>query len=152
MPEDEVEVKDEVEEDEVADAVMQIHEGAEPGFVRDDSIMQRILPNLRWERFLRRGNRLNPEPPRLVAKVCREPGKGELWLGPLPTEPRIGIIMQVDHSIQVYCFQKTPTKAYVKKGGDYGMFIPDTLAFRCEMSMNLAQESIMTGLCSFYFR
>ena len=54
-------------------------------FVTKPSIMEGMLPKLREDRHTRRGTRLNPEPPRLVAKVCEEKGKGELWLGPLPT-------------------------------------------------------------------
>ena len=105
-----------------------------PSYVEDDSIMKRMLPKLQEERDERRGNRLNPEPPRLVAKVCKEKGKGELWLGPLPTAQRMDRITETKHSIQVYCFQKQPTEVQVEPGGEEGMLIPGTVVFRCEMS------------------
>jgi len=104
------------------------------GYVEDDSIMKKLLPRLRGERGDRRGNRLNPEPPRLVAKVCETEGRGELWLGPLPTEQRLGKINETKPSIQVYCFAKSPTQVQVEPGGEWGMLIPGTRAFRCEMS------------------
>jgi len=40
--------------------------------VEDDSIMRKLLPRLRGEKDDRRGNRLNPEVPRLGAKVARK--------------------------------------------------------------------------------
>jgi len=49
-----------------------------PKHVEDDSIMRRLLPKLREEKDERRGNRLNPEQPRLVAKVCEGEG-GHFW-------------------------------------------------------------------------
>jgi len=105
-----------------------------PLHVEDDSIMRRLLPKLREERSNRRGHRLNPEPPRLVAKVCEEKGRGELWLGPLPTPQRMGMINQTRHSIQIFCFHKDPKDVQVDAWGEYGMHIPGTLVFRCEMS------------------
>ena len=102
--------------------------------VEDDSIMRKLLPELQRERSVRRGNRLIPEPPRLVAKVCEEEGKGELWLGPLPTEQRMGKISMTKPSIQIFCFLKAPVKVQVEPGGEKGMFIPGTKAFRCAIS------------------
>jgi len=64
--------------------------------VEDDSIMRKLLPRLREEKNDRRGNRLNPEVPRLVAKVCEEEGRGELWLGPLSTWQRINKINETE--------------------------------------------------------
>jgi len=115
-------------------------------YVEDDSIMRKLLPKLRGEKDDRRGNRLNPEAPRLVAKVCEEEGKGELWLGPLPTLQRIDKINETKYSIQVYCFAKTPTRVQVEHGGEWGMFIPGTKAFRCEMSNPDARLADMQAL------
>jgi len=52
--------------------------------VEDDSIMRKWWPRLREEKNDRRGNRLNPEVPRLVAKVCEEEGRGGLCLDHSP--------------------------------------------------------------------
>ena len=79
-----------------------------PDHVADVSITRKLLPELRKDRFIRRGNRINPGPPRLVAKVCEEKGRGELWLGPLPTAQRMEVITKTKHSIQIYCFAKDP--------------------------------------------
>jgi len=116
--------------------------------VEDDSIMRKLLPELRGERDDRRGNRLNPEPPKLVAKVCEEEGRGELWLGPLPTVQRMDKINETKHSIQVYCFAKTPEHVQVEPGGEWGMLIPGTKTFRCEMSNPAARLSDMRALKS----
>ena len=70
-------------------------------YVTDDSIMKQMLPGLKWYRWDERGNRINPEPPSMVAKVCRGKGRGELWLGPLPTKERMSVITQTKHSIQI---------------------------------------------------
>ena len=83
---------------------------AVPKYVQDDSIMRMMLPELRKEKGEMRGNRINPEPPRLVAKVCSGEGKGELWLGPLPTAERMDRILEAKPSIQIYCFLKDPTQ------------------------------------------
>jgi len=116
------------------------------GYVEDDSIMRKLLPRLRGEKDDRRGNRLNPEPPRLVAKVCETDGKGELWLGPLPTEQRLEEINETKPSIQVYCFAKSPTHVQVEPRGEWGMLIPGTRAFRCEMSNPEARLADMRAL------
>ena len=63
-----------------------------PGYVVDDSLMTKRLPELRQLKWGERGTRINPEPPSLVAKVCQEKGKGEIWLGPLPTAKRMSTI------------------------------------------------------------
>ena len=105
--------------------------------VEDDSIMRDIFQVVRADRSRRRGNRLEPEPPRLVAKVCEEPSRGELWLGPVPTESRLERINETKFSIQVYCFMNDPEEVTVARHGEKGetgMQIPGTLAFRCEMS------------------
>ena len=59
---------------------------------------------------------------------------GELWLGPLPTAGRMPVITQTKHSIQIYCFKDHPENQEVQHGGEWGMIIPDSLVFRCEMS------------------
>jgi len=120
-----------------------------PEYVVDDSIMRRLLPKLRAERDNRRGNRLNPEPPRLVAKVCREEGRGELWLGPIPTAQRMNKISETKHSIQVFCFAKAPFNVQVEEpDGEWGMDIPGTKPFRCEMSNSQARLADMRALRS----
>jgi hypothetical protein len=118
------------------------------GYVTDDSIIQRILPMLRTRRWPKRGTRINPEPPSLVAKVCEEEGRGELWLGPIPTESRMSKIMETDHSIQIYCLAKTPPQVELEPGtdGEIGMLIPDTLLFRCEMSHSGHREGDIEAL------
>ena len=118
------------------------------GYVKDDSIMKKMLPMLQGMRDEKRGNRLNPERPRLVAKVCEEKGKGELWLGPLPTAKRINRITETKHSIQVHCFQKQPTEVEVEPGGEEGMRIPGTVVFRREMSNQHTRLSDMRTLKS----
>jgi len=122
-------------------------EASKQKHVEDDSIMRKLLPELRRERDDRRGNRLNPEPPRLVAKICEEEGRGELWLGPLPTAQRMDKINETKHSIQVYCFAKTPEQVQVEQG-EWGMLIPGTKTFRCEMSNPAARLSDMRALKS----
>ena len=115
--------------------------------VNDDSIMTRLLPELRKKRFARRGHRLQPEPPRLVAKVCVEEGRGELWLGPLPTEQRMERIRDTKPSIQICCFAKPPTRVEVEEGeGEWGMFIPETAFYRCEMSNPERRSGDVRGL------
>lgn len=105
-----------------------------PEHVVDDSIMRKLLPELRKDRYIVRGNRINPEPPRLVAKVCEEKGEGELWLGPLPTARRTEVITETKHSIQIYCFAKNLEAVKVDDSpGESGMRIPGALVFRCEM-------------------
>ena len=122
--------------------------GDTPEYVVDDSIMRRLLPKLRDEKDDRRGNRLNPEPPRLVAKVCEEKGRGELWLGAIPTEQRMDRISETKPSIQVFCFAKAPPNVQVEPGGEWGMLIPETKAFRCEMSNPQTRLADMRTLMS----
>jgi len=105
-----------------------------PEHVEDDSIMRKMLPKLSEERYEKRGHSLDPEPPRLVAKVCEEEGRGELWLGPLPTAQTIDMINETKPSIQIYCLAKSPMDVQVEPDGKWGMVIPWTEAFRCEMS------------------
>ena len=119
---------------------------AVPKYVQDDSIMRMMLPELRKEKSAMRGNRINPEPPRLVAKVCSGKGKGELWLGPLPTAARMDRILEVKPSIQIYCFLKDPTQVQVERDSGEGMHIPETVLCRCEMSNPHARLSDMRWL------
>ena len=89
-------------------------ESSTHGYVRDDSIMQRMLPELRSKRYRKRGNRLHPEPPRLVAKICEGKGRGELWLGALTTESRMDEIKKTNPSIQIYCLKNDPSDVQVR--------------------------------------
>ena len=117
-----------------APGVIEVTDVSRPEYVEDDSIMREPLPMLRSFSFGRRGNRLNPEQPRLAAKIRSEEGKGELWLAPLPTEQRMETIIETKHSIQIYCFLKDPTAVQVEPGGEWGMHIAEALVIRCEMS------------------
>ena len=110
--------------------------------------MRRMLPSLRGKRYARQGNRISPEPPRLVAKVCEEEGRGELWLGPLPTAQRMNRITETKCSIQIYCFRRNPTDVQVEWDGtgEAGMLIPNTVSFRCEMSNSRARLADMRAL------
>ena len=105
-----------------------------PKYVKNSSIMQRLLPQLRREKAVVRGNRINPEPPSLVAKVCNEDGKGKLWLGPLPTAERMQTVLEANPVIQIYCFKKDPTEVTVAVNKGRGMHIPGAVLFRCEIS------------------
>jgi len=106
-----------------------------PEFVTDDSIFKAMMPQLEQLRKDTRGTRINPEPPRLVAKVRREEGMGELWLGPIPTNRRMAEIIQVAaFSIQIHCFKKSPEEQEIEYDGDKGEFLVDVDSFRCEMS------------------
>ena len=84
-----------------------------------------------------RGNRIEPEDPTLIAKVRPEPGKGEIWLGGLPTDSRMRDILGMDPSIQVGCFKKHPHENWVDNSdrcGTQGRYIPNTQYFKLEMS------------------
>ena len=73
----------------------------------------------------------------MIAKVCKEEGRGELWLGPLPTESRMEIITATKHSIQIYCLGKDPCSIQVDAAGsEHGAHIPGTLVFRCKLNNN----------------
>ena len=116
-----------------------------PNWVSDDSIMREILPRLQDERAKVRGIRIRPEPPRLVAKVCREEGRGELWLGAVPTTTTMGKISEIRPSIQIYCFHAEPTQVQVDWGVS-GMYIPRATTFRCEMSHPRLRQAEMRAL------
>jgi len=105
-----------------------------PEHVEDDSIMRRLLPKLSEVRYQRQGDFISPELPRLVAKVCKEKGKGELWLGPLPTAQRMDIIKETKPSIQIYCFAQSLMDTQAEPGGEWGMPIPWTRPLRFEMA------------------
>ena len=102
----------------------QVIETSQQDYVDDDSIMQHLLPELRQDRFSRRGNRLQPE----------------------PTEERMDVITETTHSIQIYCFANDPIAVQVEHGGESGRYIPGTLVFRCEMSNNKARGADMRAL------
>jgi hypothetical protein len=93
-----------------------------------------MMTELRGTKGEMRGTRINPEPPRLVARVCSEEGKGELWFGPLPTAERMNLILEKKPSIQIYCFLKEPTQVEVEQNSGQGIYIPESIAFRFEIS------------------
>jgi len=97
-----------------------------PEHVEDYSIMRRWL-------YQRRGDFLSPELPRLVAKVCKEEGRGELWLGPFPKAQRMDIIKETKPSIQIYCLAQSLMDTQAEPGGEWEMLIPRTRLLRFEM-------------------
>jgi hypothetical protein len=56
------------------------------------------------------------------------------------------VITQTKHSIQIYCFMNYPEDVLLEDGGEWGMSIPDTLVFRCEMSKASARLKDMQAL------
>ena len=103
--------------------------------MQDDSIIRKLLPELRANRDMRRGNRLNPEKPTMVAKVCEGVGRGELWLGPLPIERRMEVITETKYSIQIYCFSMDPEVVHIGEAlTEAGIRIPGAQVFRCDVS------------------
>ena len=115
--------------------VHEVEEAAGPEFVMDDSIFRTMMPQLEQSRNDIRGTRVKPEPPRLVAKVRREEGRGELWLGPIPTDRRMAQIIRIAaFSIQIHCCKKSPEEQEIERNGDRGEFLEDVDSFRCEMS------------------
>ena len=97
-----------------------------------------LFDSLAAGRRHKKGNRFEPEAPTLVAKVCSEPGRGELWLGGIP---RTGIL--ADHyenkklSLQVCCMAKVPGDIVVdaKDGeGSRGCVVPGCILFKFEVS------------------
>ena len=59
-------------------------------------------------RSLRRGNKFRPEPPTLIAKVCKS--GGELWLGGLPTERYLPPAPEGGFPLQICCMKSAPGK------------------------------------------
>ena len=116
-----------------------------PGYVTDDSIMRHMLAALKQKRWEVQGNRRYPEPPSLVAKVCWGAGKGELWLGAIPTAERMPVINETKHSIQIYCFKECPHHQQVTRD-EYGISFQDALIFRCEMSNSKTRPKHMQEL------
>jgi len=117
-----------------------------PEYVEDDSIMRELLPRLSKGRYRWQGNCRDPEPPRLVAKICQEEGRGELWLGPLPTVQRMDVIIETKPSIQIYCLSSSPTSVQTEPSGEWGMFIPWTRAFHIEMSNPCGRSRDLSAL------
>jgi rhodanese-related sulfurtransferase len=120
----------------------------EPSFARDDSVMRKLLPELRANRDTRRGNRQNPERPTLVAKVCEGRGKGELWLGPLPILTRMKVIRETVHSVQIYCFSMEPESVIIDER-EAGRRIPGAFVFRCDVSNPVTRTSDFEALQEF---
>ena len=55
---------------------------------------------------LRKGNKFRPEPPTLIAKVCKS--GGELWLGGLPTEDYLPPAPEGGFALQICCMASAP--------------------------------------------
>jgi len=121
---------------------------AGPSFARDDSVIRKLLPGLRANRDMRRGNRRNPERPTMIAKVCEGRGKGELWLGPLPIFTRMKVITETDYSIQIYCFSMEPETVIVDER-EAGRRIPGAFVFRCDVSNPVTRTSDFESLQEF---
>ena len=119
-----------------------------PGYVLDDSIIRRLLPELRANRDVVRGNRRNPERPTMIAKVCEGRGKGELWLGPLPTWHRMGVIMETNYSIQICCLSMEPEAVRIDER-ESGTRIPGAFVFHCDAFNPVTRTSDFEALQEF---
>jgi len=120
----------------------------DPGYVLDDSIIKRLLPELRANRDVVRGNRRNPERPTMIAKVCEGKGKGELWLGPLPTWHRMGVIMETNYSIQICCLSMEPEAVRIDER-ESGTRIPGAFVFHCDAFNHVTRTSDFEALQEF---
>ena len=91
---------------------------------------------LRWRKP---GKRHNPEPPTLIAKVCPEANRGELWLGPMPREDggcpldwftSAGGRNPPAFAIQIGCLSGRPEDLCIVRGKPqrgHGLQLPDSL-------------------------
>ena len=63
-------------------------------------------------------------------------GKGELWLGALPTEDRMHWFKELNIALQISCFKKAPNAVFLKEGDNStkGMFIPGAVHHTVEVS------------------
>ena len=120
----------------------------DPGYVIDDSIIKRFLPELRANRDVGQGNRRNPERPTMIAKVCEGKGKGELWLGPLPTWHRMGVIMETNYSIQICCLSMEPEAVRIDER-ESGTRIPGAFVFHCDAFNHVTRTSDFEALQEF---
>ena len=131
------------------DEAMVTSSDAAGGYVLDDSIMKEMLPELRADRWPKSPTRANPEPPRLVAKVCAGTGKGELWLGPLPAAKTRDTITRTRHSIQICCDKNRPEELWATDNpADAGKRVPGAMLFRCDMSSFNIRASDLRSLMS----
>ena len=84
---------------------------------------------------LRRGNKFRPEPPTLIAKICKS--GGELWLGGLPTERYLPPAPEGGFALQVCCMKSAPEDRVIddKKKGTFtrGVTMPNVILVKLNM-------------------
>ena len=84
---------------------------------------------------LRRGNKFRPEPPTLIAKICKS--GGELWLGGLPTERYLPPAPECGFALQVCCMKSAPEDRVIddKKKGTFtrGVTMPNVILVKLNM-------------------
>ncbi len=78
----------------------------------------------------------------------RRKGKGELWLGPLPTWHRMGVIMETIYSIQICCLSMEPEAVRID-GRDSDTRIPGAFVFRCDVFNPVTRTSDFEALQEF---
>ena len=97
-----------------------------------------LFNSLAAERRNRAGNRHEPEPPTLVAKVCSEPGRGELWLGGIPRRSALAEHYEGKKlSIQICCMAKAPGDIVIDtrdRDSPCGCVVPGCILFKLEVS------------------
>ena len=87
-------------------------------------------------RQTRMGNKNHPEPPTMVAKMCRE--GGELWLSGLPTERTYSEFFEPHRfALQICCFSGSPDAR--KSGGSNGILLPTALQVNIDMDAQKTQ-------------
>ena len=109
-------------------------EGSRPGVHWDA-----LFDSLAAGRQDRAGNRLEPEKPTLVAKVCAEPGRGELWLGGIPRRDKEAELYEGKRlNIQICCMAKPPREIVIdpqdKEQGMRGCVVNGCIIFKLELS------------------
>ena len=108
--------------------------------IQDIVCSSELSDQLLMERFrfrqLRQGVRGDPEPPTLVAKVCSDEGRGEMWLSGLPTANALPEFQRRGVNIQVVCFSACPehVQLFPEDMGTQGRMVPGARYLRLEMS------------------
>jgi hypothetical protein len=95
-----------------------------------------VFDGLERLRARKRGNKFNPEPPTLVAKVVAAEGRGELWCGGLPRDDLLKQHFPWRRfSIQICCMKKDARTIKIDDSGwEHGCNIPGATRFKLEMS------------------
>jgi len=84
----------------------------------------------------------------MIAKVCEGKGKGELWIGPLPTWHRMGVIMETNYSIQICCLSMEPEAVRIDER-ESGTRIPGAFVFHCDVFNHVTRTSDFEALQEF---